>query len=405
MIFKGINVTVGITGGIAAYKICELVSMLKKNGASCNVIMTENASKFVTPLTFETITNNEVLTDTFERKGKFDVEHISVAKKTDLLIVAPATANFIGKIASGICDDMLTTVFTACRAPKLICPSMNTAMYENEIVQKNIKFLLKSGINVLEPETGHLACGDTGKGRLADVNEIYKAAEKILFKNLDFSGKTVLVTAGATCEYIDAVRFISNFSSGKMGFEIAKAFKRKGADVVLVKGRTSEPVPNCVDKVIEVLTTEDMYNAVMKEYQKCDIIVKAAAPADYKVENISDKKIKSQSLELKLVKNPDIAAKLGEIKGNRILVIFSAETENLEKNAYDKLIRKKADMVVANDITKEGAGFNVDTNIVTVLTEKNKYDYDKMKKSELAQILTDRIKELIQTKKDKSDGS
>lgn len=396
MTLKGKTVIVGVTGGIAAYKSCDLVSKLKAEGCDVFVIMTKNAAEFVRPLTFETLSGNETVIDTFERKGKFDVEHVSLAKKADLFIVAPATANFIGKIASGISDDMLTTTFTACSAPKIVCPAMNVQMYENLIVQENIKKLKSFDIKFIEPQEGRLACGDIGKGRLPETALIISEIKKLFISDLDFLNKRVLITAGATMEYIDAVRYISNFSSGKMGIEIAKAFKSRGANVTLVLGKVSEKVPENIDKVINVISTDDMYDVVLREISDNDIIIKAAAPADYKPINFTPEKIKEKSLTLNLCKNKDIAAACGKVKGNKKLIIFSAETENLEKNAKEKLQKKNADMVIANDVTKEGAGFNVDTNIVTIFTKEKKFNFDKMLKSDLAQKIADLIKsELI----------
>lgn len=384
----GKNVVLGVSGGIAAYKSCEIVSRFVKLGANVDVIMTEHAEEFVTPLTFETLSNNRVVRGMFEERTEHDVRHVSLAKKADALIVAPATANVIAKFAQGIADDMLSTTWLACKGLKVIAPAMNTAMYENEATVSNLQILRSRGVVVIEPATGRLACGDTGKGKMAEPADIVGEVQSLLQPVRDFDGKTVLVTSGATEEYIDGVRVITNHSSGKMGCAIARAAAERGAKVVLVHGNMSVPVPENVAKSVAVKSTEEMMKAVLAEVPASDVVIMAAAPADYKVKNTFSQKIKSETLTLEFVKNPDIAAEVGKIKGDRILVIFSAETENLLKNAKGKLAKKNADLAVANDVTREGAGFFVDTNAATIIDrDGNAQEYGVMPKTELADII------------------
>lgn len=386
------NVLVAVTGGIACYKACGLVSALKKAGACVNVVMTAHACEFVAPLTFETLSNNPVACDMFAKKEHWEVEHVSLAKKADLVIIAPATANAIDKLAAGIADDMLTTTLLATKAKVLVCPAMNTAMYENEAVGKAIETLKKRGYEFLEPGTGLLACGDVGKGRMCEPEEIFARALDILMPKRDYAGKTVLVTAGATREDIDGVRFISNYSSGKMGIEIAKAVKNRGGRVILVAGFVTAAVPKYLDEVVYVKSTRDMYDAVLSRLESCEVVIKAAAPADYRVEEVADDKIKAAEVTLKLVKNPDIAKAVGEAKGDRKLAVFCAEKRDLTERAVGKLRSKHADMVVANDVTKEGAGFDVDTNIATIVTKNGKVkECDLMTKAELADVILDEL--------------
>ncbi|MEG1985586.1 MAG: bifunctional phosphopantothenoylcysteine decarboxylase/phosphopantothenate--cysteine ligase CoaBC [Clostridia bacterium] len=392
---KGKTIVLGVTGCIAAYKACEIVSRLRKLEANVEVIMTPHAAQFVQPLSFETLSGNRVITDLFDRDFEWEVEHISLAKKADVFVIAPATANTIGKIASGIADDMLTTTIMACTSPKVICPAMNTNMYENAQVEDNIAQLKKQGYRIVDPISGRLACGDVGKGKMAEPEDIVQVIEEILMPKSDFEGVKMLITAGSTEEKIDGVRYITNHSSGKMGVAIATAAARRGAIVTFIAGRMSVPIPDIFSEVINVKTTNDMFDAVMSRYEANDCIIKAAAPADYKVKNFTLHKIKDEELTLQLEKTRDIAQAVGEAKGDRKLVIFCAETDDLVQNAKLKLIKKNADMVVANDVTKEGAGFNVDTNIVTIIDKNgNTYDYDLMLKSELADIILDRILEL-----------
>lgn len=384
----GKNVVLGVSGGIAAYKSCEIVSRFVKLGANVDVIMTEHAEEFVTPLTFETLSNNRVVRGMFEERTEHDVRHVSLAKKADALIVAPATANVIAKFAQGIADDMLSTTWLACKGLKVVAPAMNTAMYEDEATVSNLRILRSRGVVVIEPATGRLACGDTGKGKMAEPTDIVGEVQSLLQPVRDFDGKTVLVTSGATEEYIDGVRVITNHSSGKMGCAIAHAAAERGAKVVLVHGNMSVPVPENVAKSVAVKSTEEMMKAVLAEVPASDVVIMAAAPADYKVKNTFSQKIKSETLTLEFVKNPDIAAEVGKIKGDRILVIFSAETENLLKNAKGKLAKKNADLAVANDVTREGAGFFVDTNAATIIDrDGNAQEYGVMPKTELADII------------------
>lgn len=393
MNLKGKKIVVGITAGIAAYKVCYVVSALKKSGAEVHVVMTENATQFVRPLTYETLSGNRVIVDTFDRDFEWEVEHVSLAKKADLFLVAPCTADFAGKLAHGIADDFLSTTAMAMKCPVVLAPAMNTNMITSAAYKENERILKERGVLTVESGSGYLACGDVGKGRMAEPDEIVDFISKILIPKPDYSGKTVLVTAGGTSEPIDPVRFISNRSSGKMGIAIAQKALDRGARVILVAGNISVPVPDGVERV-DVTTTAEMYDAVMANVNSADVIVKAAAPSDYSVKNYSDKKIKGESITLTLKKNPDIAAAVGKIKGDRKLVIFSAETNDCEKNAREKLIAKNADIAVLNDVTQAGAGFNSDTNIVTFITKDNEEHILKTEKSVIADMLLDRILKL-----------
>lgn len=393
MNLSGKNAVVCVTGGIAAYKTCHVVSSLRKAGARVFVVMTKNATEFVTPLTFETLSGNRVVTDTFDRDFEWEVEHVSLAKKADIFIVAPMTADFAAKLARGIADDFASTTALAMKCPMLLAPAMNVNMITAEAYEENEKILRGRGAYFVESGSGFLACGDVGKGRMAEPDEIVKAAFDILIPKPDYDGKTVLVTAGGTSEPIDPVRFITNRSSGKMGVAIAAKALGRGAKVILVAGNISVPVPDGVER-IDVTTTEEMYDAVLGNLDRADVVIKAAAPADYKVAEVSDKKIKSDELTLKLKKNPDIAAAVGKIKGDKKLVIFSAETNDCEANARAKLKKKNADMVVLNDVTKKGAGFNTDTNVVTVITRKDEKEFGLLDKTVLADLLLDEIGKL-----------
>ena len=383
------RVLLGVTGGIAVYKSVTLVSLLVKAGIDVVVVMTDSACKFVTPLTFETISKNRVITDMFARDFPYEVEHISLAKSADVAVVAPATANFVGKVASGIADDMLTTTFMACKKQKLICPAMNTNMYEDSFFQANLSKLMESGIEVIEPASGMLACGDVGKGRMCEPEQIAEKIKEMLGVTCDYAGKKVLVTAGATCESIDGVRYLSNHSSGKMGVAIADNAISRGAEVLLVVGNTTCNIPSYINTV-KVTDTQSMFDVVTAHAKEFDYVIKAAAPADYRPKKVYDNKVKEQSLILELEKTPDIAYAVGQDKGNCKLIIFSAETENLIENAKGKLKKKNADMVVANDVTQKGAGFNVDTNIVTIITNDEETSYEMMSKSALAEIILDK---------------
>jgi len=387
---KNKTVVVGVCGGIAAYKTCELVSRLKKEGAEVRVIMTQNATQFVAPLTFETLSTYPVVVDTFAPKTEWDVQHVGLAQKADLFVIAPATANFVGKYTNGIADDMLTTTVMATKAPVLLAPAMNTGMLNSDAFVSNIEILKNRGVNVIEGQSGLLACGDVGKGRMAEPIEIYQKVLNILLPKRDYVGKKVVVTAGATIEKLDPARFITNFSSGKMGCEIAKNAHERGAEVVLILGRHTATPPKGV-KIISVDTTQQMYDAVMEELPNAFAVVKAGAPCDYAPVDFCNSKIKSQELTITFKKNPDIAKEVGKIKGDTVLVAFSAETDNLIQNARQKLISKNADFVVANDVTKEGAGFNVDTNIVSIVERDSVTEYPKQTKSQVANIILNKI--------------
>ncbi len=391
----GKNVVLGVSGGIACYKACEIVSRLKRLGANVDVIMTEHAQEFVTPLTFQTLAKTAVVTNDFAPVKEYDINHISLAKKADILVVAPATANVIAKFANGIADDMLSTTYLASTSQKMICPAMNVNMYEDETTVKNLATLKERGAIIVDANEGMLACGDVGKGRMAEPIQIVEEIVRFLTPVQDYHGKKVLVTSGATEENIDGVRVITNHSSGKMGCAIARAVAERGGEVVLVHGNMSVSVPNCVAKAVRVKSTNDMLNAVLAEFNSCDVAIMAAAPADYRVKGEFSQKIKSETLTLEFEKNPDIAKTLGEIKGDKVLVVFSAETENLVENATKKLFKKNADLVVANDVTKEGAGFNVDTNIATLIdTKQNRTDTGLVTKDELANLILDAINNL-----------
>lgn len=388
------TVILGVSGGIAIYKSCEIVSRFVKLGYDVRVVMTRNATEFVTPLTFETLSNNKVVIETFDKEREFEVEHISYAKLASAFVIAPATANVIAKIAEGICDDMLTTTVSATKAPVYICPAMNTNMYLNPITQANIQKLKDLGYHFIEPTEGRLACGDVGKGKMEEPINIVSIVDKALTPNPDYRGKTILVTAGGTEEPIDGVRFIGNRSSGKMGMAIAEAVTERGGNVVIVKAKATAPTPKGAE-VINVKTTEEMRNAVMENLSRVDAVIMAAAPGDYKVKNYSAQKIKSQSLTLELVKNPDIAKEVGFVKGDKKLVVFAAETEDLLANAIGKLRDKNGDLMVANDVTMEGAGFDVDTNVATLITANGAMTcLEKMPKAELAHIILDTLLEV-----------
>ncbi|MEG2085651.1 MAG: bifunctional phosphopantothenoylcysteine decarboxylase/phosphopantothenate--cysteine ligase CoaBC [Clostridia bacterium] len=388
---KDKNIILGITGGIAAYKSCVLVSLLKKSGANVDIIMTKNATEFVTPLTLETLSQRPVISNMFQRETPWEVEHISLAKKADLFVVAPASANFIGKYANGIADDMLTTTIMATKAKVLLAPAMNTGMYTSDAFIANINILKKRNVNIIDCNNGKLACGDVGKGRMAEPEVIFAQIEDLLNQKQDFEGKNILVTAGATIEKLDGVRYLTNYSSGKMGIAIAQAAQNRGAFVTLILGRHTANL-NGNENIITVETTDEMFNAVIDRVKNNDIIIKAAAPCDYKPTTFTQTKIKSQQLHLDFIKNVDIAAEVGKIKENRKLVIFSAETENLIENAHNKLVKKNADMVVANDVTEKGAGFNVDTNKVTIISSKGICaTTELLPKSDIANIILDNI--------------
>lgn len=389
---SGKHVVLGVTGGIAAYKACEVVSRLRKLHAEVDVIMTENATRLVQPLTFETLSNRPVCVDTFSRIESWDVKHISLAQKADLMVVAPATANIMAKLAHGIADDMLSTTLLATKAPILLAPAMNTGMWTAEATQQNLQTLLSRGVKTVGPGSGFLACGDTGSGRMSEPAEIVEAIQSILCPKRDLEGLKVLITAGPTVERIDPVRYLTNDSSGKMGYAIAEAAQKRGADVTLVSGPVHIPVPAGVT-VVPVTSTLSLYECMMAHCEKQDIIIQAAAPADYRVEHIADQKIKKQSGEpftLTLIENPDIAKAVGQRKQpGQVLVGFAAETQNVMANAQSKLEKKNLDLIVANDVTAEGAGFGVDTNIVTLITKAGSTPLPKMSKREVADRILD----------------
>lgn len=392
---KNKTVIVGVSGGIAAYKACALVSKLVQAGAEVHVAMTRNATEFVAPLSFETLSHNRVITDTFDRNFTWEVEHVALAKKADLAVVAPATANVIAKLACGIADDFLTTTLLACKCPVIVAPAMNSAMLAHPATAENIATLEKRGVITVYGDSGYLACGDSGNGRMAEPDALFERVCSVLAHvKRDLAGKTVLVTAGATRTALDPVRFITNRSSGKMGFALAEAAYARGARVVLVKGYTSG-VFTVPDEwtTAEAKTTDDMFALVKKYAAKADICIMAAAPCDYNCAPASQK-IKDKKLELTLEKAPDIAAWVGEHKKDGKLIVFAAETENCEKNALSKLEKKRADMVVLNDVTKAGAGFDTDTNIVTLITRTDKTDVPMMAKRALADVILDKAAEL-----------
>ena len=396
MILKGKSVVVGVCGGIAAYKVVEVVSRLKKLGADVDVVMTANAQKFVTPLTFRSLSRKPVVTDMFEEPKHWDIKHISLAQKADLFVIAPATANIIGKLASGIADDMLSTTITATKAPVLIVPAMNYNMYSNMVVQQNIEKLKSMGYFFMEPDTGVMAEGTSGKGRLPEPAVIVEKAAAMLKPVRDLEGLRIIVTAGPTRENIDPVRYISNYSSGKMGYAIAQAAAERGADVVLISGPVSIDKPEGVD-FIPVSTAREMYAAVMENFPDCDVVVMAAAVADYRASEISSLKIKKNDDEmvLKLEKNPDILRELGKIKEDRILAGFCAETDHLMQNAIKKLEAKNLDLIVANDVTMEGAGFGTDTNIIKIIKrDKTAADLPLMSKLDAAHRVLDEIRSI-----------
>lgn len=392
---SGKKVVVAVTGSIAAYKALDIVSKLKKLNAEVFVIMTENATKFVSPLSFETLSKNKVSVKMFENTDPKIVEHIELAKNADAFVIAPASANVIAKITYGIADDMLTSTYLANKSPVIIAPSMNVNMYESVTVRENLKTLESRGATIIDAATGMLACGDVGKGKLANVDDIVEKIKTTLLKTDELKGKRVLITLGGTYEKIDKVRYIGNFSSGKMGKALIEEALLRGADVTAVVGRISVDLPKGIE-VKNVGSTGEMLDAVLENLEKCDIVIKSAAPCDYTVKNYKDEKIKAESLSLELKKTSDIAKEVGKIKGNKKLVIFSAETSNLYENSYKKLQNKNADLVVANDVTKAGAGFQTDTNIATIIDKNgNKRECEMMQKTALAKIIFDEINKLV----------
>jgi len=393
---KDKNILLGVTGGIAAYKIANLASMLKKHGANVKVIMTENACQFITPMTFETLTAQKVYTDTFDRNFEFKVDHIELGKWADVFLIAPATANVIGKLANGIADDMLTTTALAMRCPIVVSPAMNTTMFENKVVKHNIMKLRTYGMDIIMPASGHLACGDSGAGKMPEPEMLLEYIKRAVYKKKDLVGKKVCVSAGPTREAIDPVRYISNNSTGKMGVEIAKMAAYRGAKVSLIMGPSNVFVPDFINR-IDIKSAEDMYKEIMKISDSQDIIIKAAAVADYTPANYSDEKIKKKDgdLSIELSRTKDILKELGERKENnpkkQFICGFSMETENMEENSKNKLAKKNADMIVANNVKVEGAGFGTDTNVVTIFTKDNEIRLDKLSKLEVAEKIFDEI--------------
>ena len=385
-------VVLGVTGGIAVYKACEVLRLLQKQGIDVYVVMTKNACRFVSPLTFETLSGHPVASDTFDRPATWEVEHIALAKRADLFLIVPATANIIGKMACGIADDMLSTTVMATRAPVMLAPAMNTGMWENPAVQENIARLSGRGVHIVSPATGHLACGDSGAGKLEDVGVIVERALQVLRAEQDMQGLRVMVTAGPTREALDPVRYISNRSSGKMGYAIARAAAARGAEVTLLSGPVSLTPPHGV-RVVPFTTTQELLERALELVSDQDILIQSAAPADYRAETIAQQKIKKNHGEdfvLRLVENPDVAAALGAGKRpDQVFVGFAAETNDVLEHARGKLVRKNLDMIVANDVTKAGAGFDVDTNIVTMITREDTLSLPMLSKDEVAdRILT-----------------
>jgi len=392
------KIVLGITGSIAAYKAAELTRALIKEGAQVKVVMTKSATEFITPLTMQTLSQNQVYLDTFVPAEKYDMAHIALADFADAFIIAPATGNIIGKIAAGVADDLLSTTIMAAGKPVLICPAMNNKMLANPIVQDNLSKLQEHGYFIMESAVGELACKTQGSGRLAEITDIIEEIKSLLTPK-DFLNEKVLITAGPTQEPLDPVRFITNLSSGKMGYALATAARRRGAEVTLISGPTFLSPPK-VEKIINVRTAREMHKAVMENYKKAKIIIKAAAVADYRPKEISRQKLKKtkESLTVEMKTNPDIIEEIGKNKEGRIVVGFAMETQNLLANAREKLKKKNMDLIVANDVCKEGAGFQSDTNIVTIIDKKGKTEtLKKMTKLEAADEILNRVKILLGT--------
>lgn len=399
---KNKNIVLGVTGGIAVYKSADLVSRLKKEGANVEVIMTKGAMEFVSPLTFQTMSENAVHTEMFNTLHHLDVEHISLAQRPDVILIAPATANTIGKIANGIADNILTTVVMASDKKIIFAPAMNTKMYENIIVQKNMEKLSTIGYEFITPGSGRLACGDYGAGKMAEPEDIVHYLVKH-FTQKDLLNKDIVITAGPTREALDPVRYISNYSSGKMGYALAENAINRGANVTLISGPSSLKPPKLAN-FIKVESTNEMLEAVSKYFDNCDVLIKSAAPSDYRPEEFSSEKIKKSGeskdqLTVKYLRNPDIAAHFGKQKKEQILVGFAAETNNLYDHSMEKLIKKNLDFIVANDVSKEGAGFDVDTNIVSIISKNGEVeDYPIMDKNEVAKIILDKVRYMLENK-------
>ena len=398
------TIIVGVTGGIAAYKACDVVSKLKKLNANIHVIMTESACEFVKPMTFQTLSNNFVINDMFKEPKTWEVEHIELAKKADAFLIVPATANFIGKLAAGIADDMLTTTVMATRAPVIIAPAMNTNMYTNRIVQANMDKLEDLGYRFIDPSSGRLACGDIGAGKLADVDDILAFIVDFFEKESeakDLAGRRIMISAGPTIEAIDPVRYITNRSSGKMGYAIAKRAVARGAQVTLVSGKTDLDIPKGLAKFISIESADDLYENLIREFDYNDVVIQSAAVADYKPKSYSDKKIKKKDsdLSIELCRNKDIAQELGKIKGDKVLVGFAAETNDVLENAAKKVKKKNLDFIVANDLTMQGAGFSTETNIVKIIEADGRIkEYPKLLKSEVGDIILDKVRDILENK-------
>lgn len=391
--FTNRTIVLGVTGSIAAYKIASLASMLVKQHASVHVIMTQNATNFINPITFETLTGHKCLVDTFDRNFEFQVEHVSLAKQADLMLIAPASANVIGKMAHGIADDMLTTTVLACKAPVYVSPAMNTNMYENPIVQDNLRTLEKYGMKVIDPASGYLACGDTGAGKMPEPQTLFAYIEAELAHKKDLSGKRVLVTAGATQEALDPVRYLTNHSTGKMGYALAKAAMVRGAQVTLVSGQTNLEPPLFVD-LVPVISAQDMYEAVESRFDETDVLIMAAAVADYRPKEYVDQKIKKKAGDnvLELARTTDIIGTLSaRKKQGQFLCGFSMETEHMLENSKKKLQKKHLDMIVANNLRTDGAGFGKDTNVVTLIREDGQMELPKLSKLEVSHRILDEI--------------
>ncbi len=389
------HILVAVCGGVAAYKACDLVSKLSKLDFEIKVMMTENACQFVSPLIFRSLSKNDVETNLFDEYNKDPIAHISLAHWADLLVVVPATANVIAKVVHGLADDLLTSTFLACTCPKLICPAMNTHMYENQTTQNNLHLAKQLGYQVLEPVVGHLACDDTGKGKLPAVDDIVQAIQASFIKRESLKGKKVLITAGPTQEALDPVRYITNHSSGKQGYAIAKAAFEMGAEVTIVSGPTNQSAQEGI-KVLSVTSAIEMFEAVKAEYEKADYIIMAAAVSDYRPEVIHDHKIKKEGEDLTIhfVKNPDILAYVGQHKTHQIICGFAMETKDLDENAKNKLIQKNCDMLIGNNLFTKGAGFKTDTNIVSFVTQDTIQHWPKLSKEELGYKILEAMKEI-----------
>lgn len=390
---KGKHILLAVTGSIAAYKAATLASMLKKLNAEVHVIMTKNGEQFISPITFETLTGNKVIDDTFDRNSGYHVAHIAMAAEADLVLVAPASANVIAKLANGIADDMLTSTMLACTCPVLVSPAMNTHMFQHPATQANIARLKELGYQVIEPASGYLACGDTGKGKMPEPEELLDYILQELSCEKDMTGRRVLVTAGPTREAIDPVRYITNHSTGKMGYALAEHAARRGAEVTLVTGPVHLPRPRFLQQIIEVTTAEEMYQAVTEVFPEQDIVAMAAAVADYRPVHVAEEKMKKSdgAMTLELERTTDIIRTLAEQKTRQFICGFSMETEHLIENSTAKLTKKKLDMIVANNLKVEGAGFGTDTNVVTVITPEGAEELPLMSKEEVAEAVLDRI--------------